>query len=307
MSSLYVSRELKKIYGHSSNITFIFGGRGTGKTYWFKIKALKLALQGKTTVFLRRYAGEAELFLRNFMLDIPKETLDAFGISDVKRKEHQLLINGEPLILVFGLSEEYKVRGIIAPPKPGFVYVDEINNLKGNFLKGECSLLLSIVESFFRKNKVKVFLASNYTLPTNPYFEHFNIRDVKPLFLNKNKVKVYLVKKTSPSYLSKVGLNEERLLTNTKLVLPIQGEKTTEVFSLKYFNNLYKVVKFKNYYVIKRTFKPPKTRLFSLTGNDGFANYKKSIGWFLPNFPIANILGIVRVNTKNELFLLALI
>lgn len=305
--SKYANKELKRIYGHSSNITFIFGERGVGKTYWFKLKALKLAVKGISTLFLRRFANEADYFRRQFFSDIPKETLDTLGVQDWQIKPYSIIINGQSLIKVIALNNESTTRGVISSLKPGFIYFDEINSLKGQFVRNEPTLLASIAEGFFRSHKHKIFLASNYTLPSNPYFERFNITQVKKLFLNKGKIEIVNLTTKSPSYGVKHGLNEERILNNTALVTPVKNMKLTEVFNLKYFNTLYKVVKYKNYYVLKRSFKLPKTKVFSLTGNDGLPQYRRAINWYLPNFPIATILGLVRVNSKNDLFILNLL
>lgn len=307
MNSEYANLELKRIYGYNAHIIFLFGERGIGKTYWFKIKALKLAVKGIASVFMRRFVKETDNFRHEFMSDIPNELLAKIGVKEWKVKAHGILINGEPMIKIVALNDEKTIRGALPCIKPGFIYVDEINSLKGQFLTNEPGLLASAGESFFRNKKWKIFLASNFTLPSNPYFEKYNITKVKPLFLNKGKIQVIVLKTKSPSYSVKHGLNEEKVLNNNTLICNIKGLNLKEVFNLKYFNTLYKVVKFKSYYVIKRSYKLPKTKVFSLTGNDGLPQYHRAIGWYLPNFPIATILGLVRVSNKNDLFILSLL
>ena len=300
----YCNKELKKIFGYSNHYTFFFGERGIGKTYWFKIKALKYAVKGCSTMFIRRTRNEAINLVRNFTLDIPAETLKKLGVDTVSRKGEVIYINGKPTIAVFGLTQEATARGLTAFPNPKFIYFDEINELQGKFLHDEPALLASFTESFFRKHKVKVFMTSNYTVPANPFFAKYNINSIKNLYLNGPKVGVYILNTKSPSYLSKKGLNIEKYLHNTALVSTENVARAPELFTIKYFNNLYKVVKTAKYYLIKRTFKLPNSKIFSIFGNDGYPKFDKSIGWFLPDFKISVVLGLVRFASENELFLL---
>lgn len=165
---------------HDKLLNFVIGGRGIGKSYSFKVWAIKDFKKNKNQfAYVRRFKEEIKEVRNTFFDDIREE----FPDDELKIKGSQILINNEVCGHFFSLTTAGIKKSSPYPliNKIGF---DEfiIDQQHYHYLTEEPIKFKELYSTIARKRNVKVFFLSNAITITNPYFMYYKI-DIK----NKNK------------------------------------------------------------------------------------------------------------------------
>lgn len=167
--------DISRSLSYNTLFNFVVGSRGTGKTYGFKMYAIRKFLEdGSQFVYLRRRASELK-GIKNYFNDIK----DEFPDNELMVKGDTFLIDGEIAGWSIPLSTSYKLKST-AYPKVDKICYDEFiapgsGGHKGS-LKDEVVLFLELYETIARmRDNVRVWFLSNATTITNPYFRYFGM------------------------------------------------------------------------------------------------------------------------------------
>ena len=156
-------------------INFIIGNRGGGKTYHWKVRAIKDFLNnGKQFIWLRRYNTELEN-IRSWYNDIAHE----FEGHKLEVTKKHIKIDGMVAGYIGALSTSQRLKSNPYPLVDKIIF-DEFLIDKGSlrYIKGEVELMLEFIETVFRMrdNNNKVIFIANAISIVNPYFTYFNIK-----------------------------------------------------------------------------------------------------------------------------------
>lgn len=170
------------LYSHNGVYNFCIGGRGLGKTYGAKVKAISAAIRkGDQFIYLRRYKSELKA-KDGFFADLVGEF-----------PEHQFRLNGstaEMAPIGEGDKPQWKLIGY-------FVALSTTQSLKGmsyhdvkliifdefiiekgalHYLPNEAEIFTNFFSTVDRyKDKTRVLFLANSVSITNPYFIEFGI------------------------------------------------------------------------------------------------------------------------------------
>jgi hypothetical protein len=175
-----------KLYSFNGAYNFVCGGRGLGKTFGAKEKALKKAIKrGEMFIYLRRFKTELPMAKATFFEDIaplfpdydfrsngPLAEMSPITERDKKKRKWQTIG------YFFALTEAQKLKSV-ALKKVTLIIFDEFIIEKGatHYLPQEEIIfnnLYSTVDRYGDKTKV-LFLANAVSI-MNPYFIAWNIR-----------------------------------------------------------------------------------------------------------------------------------
>lgn len=186
-----------KLYSYNGTYNFLVGGRGLGKTYGAKLKAIKSAIvKGDQFIYLRRYKSELTTSRNTFFADIEHE----FPGFDFKTNGNMALMSSvetrdekkrEWSTIGYFLSlSTAQTQKSVAFPKVKLIIFDEFIIEKGSlhYLPDEAIIFNNFyltVDRYTDKTKV-LFLANSVSI-MNPYFLEYEIRpDQEKEFITKS-------------------------------------------------------------------------------------------------------------------------
>ena len=154
---------------------FIIGNRGGGKTYHWKVRAVKDFLNnGNQFIWIRRYNTELEN-IKKWYDDISHE----FEGHKLEVTKKHIKIDGMICGYIGALSTSQRLKSNAYPLVDKIIF-DEFLIDKGSlrYINGEVELMLELVETIFRMrdNNNKVIFIANAISIVNPYFTYFNIK-----------------------------------------------------------------------------------------------------------------------------------
>lgn len=177
-----------KLYSFNGTFNFLAGGRGIGKTYGAKRKALKAALSSKGEqqfIYLRRYKTELATARATFLADIVHEfpgydfringsVMEASPSEDrADKKDRQWITLGYFMALSTAQNQKS-----VAFPKVRTIIFDEFIIEKGaiHYLPEEVTIFTNFYSTVDRyQDKTKVFFLANSVSIMNPYFLEYGI------------------------------------------------------------------------------------------------------------------------------------
>lgn len=177
-----------KIYSFNATYMFVNGGRGLGKTYGAKRKAIRAAIdKGEEFIYLRRY--KSEMSARNtFFADIAHEFPDYdFRVDGIKAEYSPATYRDEkkrPWTVMgyfAALSVGQTMKGM-SFPKVTLIIYDEYIIEKGalHYLPDESNVFNNFYSTVDRwKDKTRVLFLANSVSIMNPYFTAYAIRPDK--------------------------------------------------------------------------------------------------------------------------------
>lgn len=170
-----------KVMSYNAMYNFIVGGRGIGKTYGAKVKAIKAAIKhGHQFIFMRRYRPEIIASKSTFFADLGKEFTD-----------YQFRVNGwlaqyssdgetwHTMGFFVSLSQAQSLKSVSFHNVRTLIY-DEFIIEKGKvtYLPNEAAVFNNFYLTVDRfSDRVKAIFLANSVSIMNPYF---NMYDIKP-------------------------------------------------------------------------------------------------------------------------------
>ena len=303
-----------KLYGYNCTYNFLIGGRGLGKTYGAKKKAIVAAIRrGDMFIYLRRYEGEIASASPTFFADIehefPEHDFRRHGnmaqmakIATREDKKRKWVDIG----FFIALSTAQKLKSV-AFPKVKLIIFDEFIIEKGaiHYLPNEADVFNNFFSTVDRyKDKTKVLFLANSVSIMNPYFQRY---DIEPSELDEFTVffdgfmLVHLAKSdefNNQVYQTKFGKfikgtdyadyavgNE--FIDNGKTLIEFKGYKAKYAYSIETHNGQYSVWvddRNRQFYVQKKL--PKKEIVFTLVAE----NMAKDKTFVTFNDPLLSLL-----------------
>ena len=223
--------DIKKILEHEATFIFIYGGRGTGKTYG----TLQEMIDGKHKfLYLRRLAAQVDIVKKDDMQ--PFKTLNtdrdwsimpfpinkyisAFYDSDVN-EDGKIIPVGDSYGLLTSLSTFSNLRGVDGSDIDVMILDEFIPELNERPIKGEAEALFNAYETINRnrelnnKKPIKLICLANSNRIDNPIFMELNlVRRAEGI--RKNGEEFYYDKKRSMLLIDlyKSKISEEKSAT----------------------------------------------------------------------------------------------
>jgi hypothetical protein len=181
---MYYDASLLLSYKRPFNL--VVGIRGVGKTFNFTKKVIDEALSQKALsfVWVRRTFEEIKKIRNHFFDDM---------IYSNFFPDYNFKVIGNEMIAIHKFKKEKFSIGMFIPlsleatftgfpfPKVKYMVFDEALT-KDRYLNDEVYKLLHLTDTIFRNRPVKVYLLGNAFSMSNPYFEHFNVRNLTDRF-----------------------------------------------------------------------------------------------------------------------------
>lgn len=166
-----------RILSYNTPWAFVTGARGRGKTYAFKKRVIKKAIEhGDEFIYLRRFKGEAATF-KTFFDDISWE----FPGTDLSVKGKVAYIGSgkgaQPIGQVVYLSAAQMLKSV-SLKKVKHIIFDEFILEKGatHYLPDEASIFEGLYSTVDRwDDRVQVYFLANAFSLTNPYYVKYGI------------------------------------------------------------------------------------------------------------------------------------
>ena len=162
---------------YNAMLNLLYGGRGTGKTFWFKAWTL-FAAKGET-IWMRRYDNEIHDAQDRFIDD-----LESNGLIDedceISIEGNRLLLDDEPRIHFVPLSISTKKKSVPYPNVNQICFDEFIETrVNRNYLPNAAEMLLEFISTVNRyrpdRPEVRTFLIGNKVSWFNPYTSYFKI------------------------------------------------------------------------------------------------------------------------------------
>lgn len=190
--------DLNSRLSFNANYYFFMGGRGIGKTFSVKEKAIKdFKRKGKETVYCRRYEKDFNERMYNKFFD---EDLKAkFPDDELEVKKGVGRINGKPFIHMMALSTADAQKGLASFDNVGTVIYDEFAIKRDSFkryLPDEAGDLEDVLETVFRLREGIVICLANNTSLINPLFDFYKIHfpsDTPPQVYRRGNIYAELI------------------------------------------------------------------------------------------------------------------
>ena len=168
--------DIGKTLTYNCLFNFVIGGRGTGKTYGAKKRAVKLFLEkGYQFVYLRRYKEELDETAESYFNDIIIN--NEFPDVDIKYVGGHYYINDQ--LAGYGMAltkaKDYKS---ISYPLVQLIIFDEFlieDNGYARYLRNEVKQFLNFYMSIDRYRGCVVFFLANSVSMVNPYTMFFDL------------------------------------------------------------------------------------------------------------------------------------
>lgn len=183
---------IKEIYNHDATFIFIYGGRGTGKTYG----TLKEMITGKHQfIYLRRLASQVDIVKKDDMQPFRTLNIDmgwkikpfsvnkyvsAFYDYDFN-EDDKIIPVGESYGLLSSLSTFSNLRGIDGSGIDTMILDEFIPELNERPIKGEADAIFNAYETINRnrelqgKQPMKLICLANSNRIDNPIFMELNL------------------------------------------------------------------------------------------------------------------------------------
>lgn len=181
MSNFY---DGEKIYNLTSNFKFVVGNRSSGKTFFYKRKAIDNFIKnGRKFVLMRRYVTEIDIIKENFFKDLELFYNNKFSI-DVRG--YDIFIDEVHCGKFISLSSVSKYKSINMSEYDLIIFDEFIpednryinQNKNFNFEVESCLNIFQTIARGVGKNyreEVKFIFISNTISTSNPYFSYFGI------------------------------------------------------------------------------------------------------------------------------------
>ena len=160
---------------YNALFTMIMGGRGIGKTYSAKKRAIKNFLtKGEQFVYLRRYKTELKKSVPTFFADVAKE----FPDHQFKATAKGLYIDEQLAGFCMTLSTQIVEKSTAYPGVTLIIFEEFLIDPSSSYhyLRNEVETFLEAYSTVARDRDVRaVFLANNVSL-YNPYFLYFGLQ-----------------------------------------------------------------------------------------------------------------------------------
>lgn len=178
--------DFRKLWSYNGTFNMVSGGRGIGKTYGAKKKAIKDALKnGNQFIYLRRYSKELTASKQTFFSDIAHE----FPEYDFRVRGNEAVAahvdtrddDKRPWIVIgyfVALSTAQSQKGVSFHNVTLIVF-DEFIIERGNmiYLPNEADVFTNFYSTVDRyQDKTKVIMLSNSVSIMNPYFIAYDIK-----------------------------------------------------------------------------------------------------------------------------------
>ena len=157
--------------------TFVVSGRGYGKSFSAKKRALKNFLsKGEQFVILRRYKSEhkkAALYFNDVISKCPE-----FHGYKIEYKKGEYLINGETCGYAMSLSTQVIEKSVPYPLVTLIIFEEFLIQNRGtgyHYIRDEVELFLETYSTIARDRDVRVLFLANAITMYNPYFRYFNL------------------------------------------------------------------------------------------------------------------------------------
>lgn len=177
-----------RVFSYNCTYMFVVGGRGLGKTYGAKKKAIASAIKrGEEFIYLRRYKDELKASVRTFTDDLQANEefpdfdfrvngnkLEFSGIEFRDEKKREWATAGHFLSLSTAQSQKS-----VAFPKVTLIIFDEFIIEKGaiSYLPNEANVFNNFYSTVDRwQDKTRVLFLANSVAIMNPYFLEYKIR-----------------------------------------------------------------------------------------------------------------------------------
>lgn len=176
----------KQIDSYGALFNNIIGARGDGKTYGFKVKAIKHFLKtGRQSLYLRRTEGEYADAKSKFLSDIEgkfypyrfRVRADEMQCCEYDEDNEAYVGEWETVLHFAYLANSIKKKSV-SYDKVDFIAYDEyLIEQKGQirYLDNEVEIFLHFYETVARLRDVKCYFLANAVTAINPYFFFFNI------------------------------------------------------------------------------------------------------------------------------------
>lgn len=177
--------DIGECLSRNAQLNFVVGPRGNGKTYSFKMWAVRDYLKtGGKFIYLRRYSNELQkndTFFSDIGKEYPNIQFRVNGMScEISREMND---NGKPVWENFGymvaLSTSQQLKSVPFPDVTKILY-DEFLLDTGfvRYIPDEVTKFLDFIVTVdrFRDVGVRAFCMANSTSINNPYFAYFGIR-----------------------------------------------------------------------------------------------------------------------------------
>lgn len=186
MSKIHPYYNFDKLYSFNGTYNFLVGGRGLGKTYGAKVKAVNAFFKnGDQFIYLRRYKNELTKARTTFFADIehlyPDSDFRATGataevspVSSRDDKKRKWLTMGYFVPLSTSQMEKS-----VAFPRVKTIIFDEFIIERGaiHYLPDEATVFNNLYSTVDRwQDKTKVFFLANSVSIMNPHFIEYEIR-----------------------------------------------------------------------------------------------------------------------------------
>ena len=172
------------VMSHGAMLNLLYGGRGTGKTFYFKVWCL-LAAKGET-VWMRRYENEIIDARDKFVEDIVSSGFMP-ETAEVEWRGNTIWLDGEPRIHFVALSVSMKKKSV-PYPNVNWIIFDEFieTRVNRNYLPNEAEMFLEFVSTVNRyrsdRQEVRAFLIGNKVSWFNEYTAYFHIEPFEGQF-----------------------------------------------------------------------------------------------------------------------------
>ncbi len=173
MDSMYYN--VDSALSYNALFTMIMGGRGIGKTFSAKKRAIKNFLnKGEQFVYLRRYKTELKKAVPTFFADVARE----FPDHKFKSTSKGLYIDEQLAGFCMTLSTQVVEKSTAYPDVTLVIFEEFLIDPSSSYhyLRNEVEIFLEAYSTIARDRDVRVlFLANNVSL-YNPYFLYFGLR-----------------------------------------------------------------------------------------------------------------------------------
>lgn len=173
----------ERIISYNALLNLIIGERGVGKTYNFKVYAVKRFLnKGKQFAYIRRYETDLEAsvgntndnkFFEQIRSEFPNST---FKISKSK-KVRKLYIDNKICGYAIPLSGADSLKSSSYENVDTIIY-DEFQLKEGStqhYLRNEPEIILDIIETIGRLRDIRVYCLGNAISSTSPLMSYFDL------------------------------------------------------------------------------------------------------------------------------------
>lgn len=185
-----------KLLSYNASYNFLCGGRGEGKTYGAKVRAVKNGIKtGNQFIYMRRYKEELMIAMNTFFADI--EHL----FPNIDFRVHGKMAQFAPIETREDKKRVWNIIGYFIPlstaqnqksvafPRVTTIIFDEFIIEKGaiHYLPNEATVFNNFFSTVDRyKDKTKVFFLANAVTIMNPYFMEYGIEpDPNKEFIKK--------------------------------------------------------------------------------------------------------------------------